>query len=358
MTERIQAIEALIRQVEESADPATRAGVRELVQAILEYHGAGLERIAETRAARPLVRAVRARRPGRAACCCSTACIRRTSRPACSGPSTRSRMSSSPGISDYNVRVKLMPGGEISREALEQAIFAAAPETEHVEIEGLAAPPRSFPWRRSFELKMPVTAPRPFTTLRRFLPAKGAERCDLCGIALAPQRTLTCWSWDAPAGVLLRPLRDPLRASRRGDRIGEFRRRVRYDRRVPHVRRAVGQPADPDRPGVLRPYCTPQRRVLAFYPGPAGSTESLLSMETWTRSKRRIRRCATWSRMSRRCWSTASARRATTTSFPSTMLSPGRADPHALARALRRGRGVARYRPILRGIEGGRTCLT
>ena len=28
-------------------------------------------------------------------------------------------------------------------------------------------------------------------------------------------------------------------------------------------------------------YCTPQQRVLAFYPGPAGSTESLLSMETW-----------------------------------------------------------------------------
>ena len=29
MTERIQAIEGLIRQVEESADPATRAGVRD-----------------------------------------------------------------------------------------------------------------------------------------------------------------------------------------------------------------------------------------------------------------------------------------------------------------------------------------
>src|SRR5213079_2943123 len=55
MTERIQAIEGLIRQVEESADPATRAGVRELVQAILEYHGAGLERIAEL-AGEPLVR--------------------------------------------------------------------------------------------------------------------------------------------------------------------------------------------------------------------------------------------------------------------------------------------------------------
>ena len=45
--ERVFEIEALIRRVEESADPATRAGVRELVQAILEYHGAGVERLVE-----------------------------------------------------------------------------------------------------------------------------------------------------------------------------------------------------------------------------------------------------------------------------------------------------------------------
>lgn len=30
-------------------------------------------------------------------------------------------------------------------------------------------------------------------------------------------------------------------------------------------------------------YWTPRQRVLAFYPGPAGPTESLLSMETWQR---------------------------------------------------------------------------
>ena len=45
--ERVQQIEALIRQVEASADPGLRAGVRELVEALLEYHGAGLERILE-----------------------------------------------------------------------------------------------------------------------------------------------------------------------------------------------------------------------------------------------------------------------------------------------------------------------
>src|SRR3954454_3887228 len=42
--ERIVQIEGLIRRIELSADPDTMAGVRELVEAILEYHGAGLER--------------------------------------------------------------------------------------------------------------------------------------------------------------------------------------------------------------------------------------------------------------------------------------------------------------------------
>ena len=41
------------------------------------------------------------------------------------------------GISDGNIRLKAMPGGHVSREAVEQAIYAAAPETERVDIEGL-----------------------------------------------------------------------------------------------------------------------------------------------------------------------------------------------------------------------------
>ena len=51
------------------------------------------------------------------------------------------------------------------------------------------------------------------------------------------------------------------------------------------------------------------RRVLAFYPGPAGSTESLLSWRRGMRSQPGIRRCETWSRTLRRCWSIALARR-------------------------------------------------
>ena len=46
------------------------------------------------------------------------------------------------------------------------------------------------------------------------------------------------------------------------------------------TRRPVGQPADPDQPGFLFK-STPENRVLALYPSPAGATESLLSLDTW-----------------------------------------------------------------------------
>jgi len=140
VTERIQAIEGLIRQVEESADPATRAGVRELVQAILEYHGAGLERIAEL-AGEPLVRQFAHDD------LVGSLLLLYGLHPDEFSTRVQRAIDAIPyvelaGISDYNVRVRVMPGGEISREALEQSLFAAAPETETVEIEGLA--PASF----------------------------------------------------------------------------------------------------------------------------------------------------------------------------------------------------------------------
>ena len=136
MTERIQAIEGLIRQVEESADPATRAGVRELVQAILEYHGAGLERIAEL-AGEPMVRQFAHDD------LVASLLLLYGLHPEDFKTRVQRAIDGIPyvelaGISDYNVRVKVMPAGTVSREALEQAIFAAAPEAESVEIEGLA----------------------------------------------------------------------------------------------------------------------------------------------------------------------------------------------------------------------------
>jgi hypothetical protein len=48
---RMERIEALLHEVERYADPAAREHTRELVQAVLGLHGAGLERILETVAA-------------------------------------------------------------------------------------------------------------------------------------------------------------------------------------------------------------------------------------------------------------------------------------------------------------------
>lgn len=45
--QRIGQIEELVNKFETSADPATRADVRKLVQAILEFHGAAVDRMME-----------------------------------------------------------------------------------------------------------------------------------------------------------------------------------------------------------------------------------------------------------------------------------------------------------------------
>jgi Fe-S cluster biogenesis protein NfuA len=46
-SQRIERIEALVQAIERSADAATRADAQELMQAVLDLHGAGLARILE-----------------------------------------------------------------------------------------------------------------------------------------------------------------------------------------------------------------------------------------------------------------------------------------------------------------------
>ena len=145
--ERIQQIETLIRQIESSADPGTRAGVRELVEAILEYHGAGLDRILEI---------VRESGGGDAA-------VREIGRDALAGSllllyglhpedfQTRVRraVDTLPGVLlastvDGMVRLRVTSAG-ISREAIEQIVYSAAPEAGGLEIEGLEPAPGFVP---------------------------------------------------------------------------------------------------------------------------------------------------------------------------------------------------------------------
>src|SRR5579872_3414330 len=138
--ERIQQIEALIRQIEASADPETRASVRELVESILEFHGAGLGKMLEV--------------------------VRQASS---GGEGTVQEFARDPEIGgllllyglhpeDFETRVRRAidsvpyleligtAGGvvrvrtsspEVSADAVEQIVYAAAPETAGIEIDGL-----------------------------------------------------------------------------------------------------------------------------------------------------------------------------------------------------------------------------
>src|ERR1051326_5458159 len=47
LTSRMQQVEALVRRIESLPDPEARASAVELVQALMEFHGAGLERMME-----------------------------------------------------------------------------------------------------------------------------------------------------------------------------------------------------------------------------------------------------------------------------------------------------------------------
>jgi hypothetical protein len=135
--ERIQRIEGLIQQIESSADPGTKAGVRELVEALLEYHGAGLGRILElsgesaTRefARDPLI---------------ASMLLLYDLHPDDFETRVRRAVDALPGVllvstADGVVRLRATSTGT-HKEAVEQSLYEAAPEIVAVEIEGLAAP--------------------------------------------------------------------------------------------------------------------------------------------------------------------------------------------------------------------------
>ncbi len=122
-----------------------------------------------------------------------------------------------------------------------------------------------------------MTAPPLFSTLRRFVPGKKRERCELCGAPLGPEhphllelatRQLACAC--EPCGVLF------------DHRDGAKYRRIGRD-----VRLLSGVPiSDAEWESLAIPIGlaflvdnTALGRVQAFYPGPAGLTESLLRLD-------------------------------------------------------------------------------
>jgi hypothetical protein len=124
-----------------------------------------------------------------------------------------------------------------------------------------------------------MTAPPPFTTLRRYVAVKKVERCALCATQLAKNhshllemsaRRMVCAC--EPCAILFQH-----REAAPYKRIG---RKVRW---VPDF-----QMNDAEWESLLIPIGlaffvnrSPDARTLAFYPGPAGCTESLLSLDSW-----------------------------------------------------------------------------
>jgi hypothetical protein len=131
--DHIQDIERLICQVEESADPGTKAGVRELVQAILEFHGVGLSRIVELSGEQQVRELARDE-------AVAPLLLLYGLHPDTLEVRVRRAVDKLQGvditaIEDGVVRVKT----DISRETIEQALFAAAPEIAAIDIETTAA---------------------------------------------------------------------------------------------------------------------------------------------------------------------------------------------------------------------------
>jgi len=124
-----------------------------------------------------------------------------------------------------------------------------------------------------------MTAPPPFTTLRKYIAVKKVERCALCGINLA-----------AGHGHLLElSVRRMVCACEACSILFEHREAARY-KRIGRDIRWVSEfhMTDAEWESLLIPIGlaffvnrSPDGRTLAFYPGPAGCTESLLSLDTW-----------------------------------------------------------------------------
>jgi hypothetical protein len=137
--ERIRQIETLIRQIEETADPEIRERVRELVEAILEFHGAGIEKMLEI-----------VKESGAGANTTVHAFARDESvtgllllyglHPEDFETRVRRAIDAVPylelaGTAGGVVRVRTSSPG-VSREAVEELVYAVAPEATAVHVEG------------------------------------------------------------------------------------------------------------------------------------------------------------------------------------------------------------------------------
>jgi hypothetical protein len=123
--------------------------------------------------------------------------------------------------------------------------------------------------------------PSPLAALRRFVRPRAAnvERCEMCSLELAAEhqhlvepstRQLVCAC--EPCAILFS-----------GQAVMKYKRVPRLIRSLEDFRLTDGQWDSLMIPIQLAFffYSTPDERVIALYPSPAGPTESLLSLDSW-----------------------------------------------------------------------------
>jgi hypothetical protein len=120
----------------------------------------------------------------------------------------------------------------------------------------------------------------PFATLRQFVRERAAvERCELCSAELAPDHQHLI----EPASRQLLCCCDACAILFSGQGATKYRRVPRRIRFMPDFRMTDAQWDSLMIPINMAFFfqSTPAGRVVALYPGPAGATESLLSLASW-----------------------------------------------------------------------------
>ena len=125
-----------------------------------------------------------------------------------------------------------------------------------------------------------MTAASPLRTLRRFLPGRRVERCELCGAELTnahghvldvKTRRLSC-ACEACSILFVHRGGSSYRRVGRGVRfLADFKM---SDAEWESLRIPIGL--------AFFVNSSAEGRVMAFYPGPAGPTESLLAFDAWS----------------------------------------------------------------------------
>ena len=134
---------------------------------------------------------------------------------------------------------------------------------------------------RNPQLKNPPSAIRNLNALRRFVRPRNAfvERCEMCSAELAVEHTHLV----EPSTRQLACACEPCAILFSGQAETKFKRVPRSISALPDFRLTDGQWDSLMIPIQLAFFfkSTPDQRVIALYPSPAGPTESLLSLDAW-----------------------------------------------------------------------------